>query len=140
MKSNKKKLIIISVIIIIIVAVTVIVLTLSGDNEIRNIDLYGSWSSTKLETYLDNKLTNTVDKSGYTIQIFDNKIITMCYFKDTKAICEDIKYSYAAGYITIEKNDLYLNGTLKVGIKDNILSLEDKLSDSTKTIIYFRKE
>lgn len=111
-----------------------------GTRDLEVEDLYGSWNGYKLEAYKDNKSEETLDKTGYLIQIFDKTKLKLCYTKDTVVKCEEVGYSYNDNYINIDENNLYMSGKFKVDVKSNILMITDVLSDDYKTVFYFYKE
>ena len=143
---KKKKLIIIGATLALVFIIGLIVVLSSSNNSGKDVvlnqsDLYGSWSSTKIETYKNGKLTDSSPKERNFIQIQDDKTIKIYTFaEDGKASYIDVQYTFTNNILTVEENDTYLTGERKVRIKNKVMSLEETIDESEKTVLYLAKQ
>ena len=75
----KKKILISLLIVIVILIISTTFIFFTNKNKEETPSIYGTWKSLKIVSIRNSKETGERDWSGYTIEILEDKTMSLCY-------------------------------------------------------------
>ena len=136
----KKKVLISLLIVIVILIISTTFLFFTNKIKEETPSIYGTWESSKIVSIRNNEKTGERDWSGYTIEILEDKTISLCYGQNSNKECGTTNYTYSQKNLNIEDNERYLKGNYEVSFEgSNILILKYTYAEGQEDKMYFKK-
>lgn len=136
----KKKILISLLIVIVILIISTTFLFFMNKNKEETSSIYGTWESSKIVSIRNSKEIGERDWIGYTIEILEDKTISLCYGKNSNKECGTTNYTYSQKNLNIEDNEWYLKGNYEVSFEgSDILILKYTYAEGQEDKMYFSK-
>lgn len=136
----KKKILISLLIVIVILIISTTFIFLTNKDKEETPSIYGIWESSKIVSIRNSKETGERDWTGYTIEILEDKTISLCYGKNNNKDCGTTNYTYSQKNLNIEDNEWYLKGNYEVSFEgNNKLILKYTYAEGQEDKMYFQR-